>query len=1071
MTALTEQDRAKRAKMLARYKQKSVCGDDQTSPKPEPVEVSDDRRDDEQLTSRVTPASDSTLRDATQTNSNDVDDATRDVLKKSQASPHSAARQRANQLAMAKKKLAASRKVATPVKTAYSSKTIVQRQASVTEKVKKLESARPAPGPLEKKVDEPYTPPRVVSKRAEMARKLAASRVTTLSPQPKMKKSEKPVVTNSAHAKWEVKNSVDVKSFAFASKSLVPDADMVKSKSGSSSFDKPRHTLPTETMDRFAANKTSATKSNQLARLRAASPAVVAAVAAAKAKPTKMGYSTSNKRRDDNCDTDEDESTFFDDDDFAQEAVIQRREQFRKKQEEKKNPKAVGDPSFLQPNNPPMSDQFGHSIPKNPVSMSDSVSDPSLPSMSLTSSRDTDAPNPSLEIKVNEGVPSPPPKTEGEKVSQDFEEGFGFSQEDFSHASWGLGPAFSTEIIASGDAEWSRPVNCSTEQKVVKSVECSASFEKDEKEAGLMESKSAEFAASFQVKVSKDEEEDGVIEGGDKENVNTIADAPREDVVSPSATASVQYIDFGVGKSRGGSVERNSINDEEEDLDKSIVSEETTASATEFDPLSMFGGSDDELQEMESSDDNAQTKVSWATHVQISGNSSSDQARSVSSSSQNLTRAEDGSNSISFPSLNSGSLMKPPKPAHQPPTHHSVKAPPPPAKNVVKPPPDSPSGTESLESWWQSRCASSQNNDINAAVQEALLNEASSVSKKSQADSLKNISGVSTLSSGITLVESKEQVPSNTINEDESCSIFSGISGIDEVAQQVTKNLLDTNIDSAKTEEEDIFSGVSVSNTNIFMQVDDVAMKSAMGGTSSGFTLQRANAESQSMMYANYQYTQSKVMNSLVDGMSTTSLSTQMLQTPNAQYMPESKESLSSLQENNYGVIELKNNEKSSPANSHTSDITSSVVFGCEPTPRRAHRNFGRDHERILETNESEEKDSIKSREASLTFKSEQPVESEVNKMNTASKSVSQVAPSTCDSTSQGSTFDQTRTTGTGMQDEYESQAPYFGLSGLRDQAKAAILSRFSCGLLNASSFALCTANGKKVICQTCFAL
>jgi hypothetical protein len=401
--------------------------------------------------------------------------------------------------------------------------------------------------------------------------------------------------------------------------------------------------------------------------------------------------------------------------------------------------------------------------------------------------------------------------------------------------------------------------------------------------------------------------------------------------------------------------------------------------------------------------------------------------------------------------------MKPPKPAQQLPSL-STKAPPPPAKNVVRPPPDSPSGTESLESWWQSRYASSQNNDINAAVQEALLNEASSVSKKSQAVSSKNMSGLSTLSSNLRVVRSKEQISSDVINEEESCSIFSGISGIDEdaptdaeyqvtVAQKRFGSTKQNRNDSAETEEEDL-SGVSVNKAK---GLQGEAMQSVIDG-SSRFTLKRSNAGSHSMLYGNSSvgmspYVQSKVMNSLADGISMTSFSTP-IQNANAvsQNMQESKETIStSLSENNYGVIELKNNEKTSPANSHTSDITSSVVFGFDPPTRAAHKRYERvqGHERILETNESEESDGIKSRDVSITGKSEQ-VDGEKTKMNTANRGVSLIAPSTFDSISQGSS-DQKQT----------------GLSGLRDKAKAAILSRFSCGFLNASSFALCAADGK----------
>ena len=768
-------------------------------------------------------------------------------------------------------------------------------------------------------------------------------------------------------------------------------------------------------MDRFA--KTAGTRSNELARLRAASPALAAAV-----KPSsqpKPGHEESF-----DCESDDDESTFCGDY-SAKDAVFQRREQFRKKQEENANKHSSN--IVLDP--PPLSvrEQF---LKKQEDKLRTKAAYDSFP----------------LQPRSNDIVPPPPPpppplpyNIKSEKASQEFGDGFGFSQEEFSNASWGLGPAFSADMKANGDADWSNPVNCSSEQKG---------------------SKSAEWTASFDSKTSKDKGEDAVESEG-KENIEQTA-------VSPSATASVQYMDFGVGKSGGGSVDCDSIIDEEEERNNSFVSEETTASATEFDPLSMFGGSEDLSQEVEQAHASDQSRGSGAhpansKEEEMADNRSSDHVQSVSSS-QKLTKDE--SNSISFHSLNSGDLMKPPQFAHQLAANNSTKVPPPPpVKNVLKAPPDSPSGTESLESWWQSRYASSQNNDINAAVQEALLNGASSVSKKSQADSSKNTSGASTISTRLTPVRSNERVASREINEEDSCSVFSGISGIEDSKKKyprhqgaMKKKLAGPaarSVSLAESEDEDIFSGVSASNTTDH-QADDTAMNS-----SSGFTLKRTNAESQSMLYGNNtigmtQYADKKVMKSLADGMSTVSFSTP-IQTTNAasQYMREPKESLSSLPETNYGVIELKNNEKSSPTNSQTSDITSSVVFGFDPPKRAAHQRRGRMQERILETSESDEADSVISKEVSVNDKVGKLGEGDLKTKANGNRGVSLVAPSTTDSTSQGSSFDD-------IQYDESEDFPTF-VSSLRHQAKSAIMSRFSCGLLNASSFAC--APGKKMLC------
>ncbi len=1099
MTAFTERDRAKRAKQFARYKQKSVSKNvSATSPVrgvnssasnlDPPVETVDNRDDDEQLTSVAISASDSAPRDT--------------AIAEDYPKPSSC------RVAMAKKKLAASRKATSPMKTTVNkSNPIMQTKGDTDEEVKNpgntsLVSARRAQ--LERQVvkepePEPVTPPRNVSKRAEMARRLAASRAAAAVAEPTTKKLGNEVLKGSAlntYAGSRANDATLVKAKYSSNSSTEPMNRIRANKPSDAPLVKPEPSMSsrTKSMERFNANKTGANRFNELARLRASSPALSAALA----KPVVTQPKTNLPVEVENYDSDHDASTGLDDEstgfngaDLARTAVLERREQYRRMKE-----------GFLTDISPeqfnhsfsnhlvhhpeqrrneqeelPVSsrDHSGQSFANNVVSMSggDSVSDPPLPNMCLSSSRESDASNPPLNDKFNQAIQPPPPpplpakdcvkeaghppKNESMKVNQEFKEGIGFSQEDFSNASWGLGPAFSNEIVANGEADWSCPVNCSSEQKG--------------------SSDWADFDAP--AKRPHEAEENVTDEDEDKENVTTVAVSQQEDLhVEPSATESVHYVDFGVGRSRGGSVDCNSVIDEEEEqLDKSIMSEETTASATEFDPLSMFGGSGEESKEMKpNDDDNARSSVSWATPKDVTQQKgtaavSVDQTQTVSSSSQQevTVKAEDETNSISFPSLNSGSLMKPPKPAQQVP-NHSTKAPPPPppVKNATKPIPDSPSGTESLESWWQSRYASSQNNDINAAVQEALLNETSSVSKKSQADSSKNISGVSTLSSNLTPVRDTEQVQACVI-EEESCSIFSGIEeesvslqshkDTSGYAAALAQNILGpkhNSIDSNETE--DIFSGMSVSNTKDHQAVG-VVMKSAVDGMSTGFTINRANAESQSMMLGNG--TRHVPMTSLVDGMSTTTFSSPILQTANAasqsmfmqneRTIPESREALSvDVSENNYGVIELKNNERSSPANSYTSDITSSVIFSGRDPPRRfAHNRSESYHQKILESNESQETGSRHSGDnRKEPSKMEQVAEVEVDQMNTANRGVSLMARSTSDSSSDHSSLQLSK------RPEVNS-----GLSGLRDQAKAAILSRFSgsCAVLNASSFAMCS--------------
>lgn len=1029
MTAFTERDRAKRAKQFGRYKQKSASKNvSATSPVrgvnssasnlDPPVETVDNRDDDEQLTSVAISASDSAPRDT--------------AIAEDDPKPSSC------RVAMAKKKLAASRQATSPMKAAVNKPNpIMQTKGDTDEEVKNpgnksLVSARRAQ--LEKQVaketePEPITPPRNVSKRAEMAKRLAASRAAVAAAEPTTKKLGNEVLKGSALNTYAGSTLVKAKYSSNSSQ-----------QSATESMNKPSVSSRTESMEWFNAKKTGANRFNELARLRASSPALSAALA----KPVVKQPKTNLPVEVENYDSDHDESTGFDDEstgfnggDLARAAVLEKREQYRRMKE-----------GFPTDTSPEQFDHSGQSFANNVVSMSggDSVSDPPLPNMCLSSSRESNASNPPPSNKLNQAIQPPPPplpakdcvkepghppKNESVKVNQEFKEGIGFSQEDFSNASWGLGPAFSNEIVANGEADWSCPVNCSSEQKG--------------------SSDWADFDAP--AKRSHEAEENVTDEEEGKENITIVAVSQQEGLhVEPSATESVHYVDFGVGRSRGGSADCNSVIDEKEELDKSIISEETTASATEFDPLSMFGGSDD--------DDNARSTVSWATPKDVTQHKgttvSVDEAQTVSSSSQQevTMKTEDETNSISFPSLNSGSLMKPPKPAQQVP-NHSTKATPP---NV----PDSPSGTESLESWWQSRYASSQNNEINAAVQEALLNKTPSVSKKPQADSSKNISGVSTLSSNLTPVRDAEQVQDCVI-EEESCSIFSGIEEESEdtgYAAALAQNILgpkQNSIDSNETE--DIFSGVSVSNTK-----DHQAVKSAMDGMSAGFTINQANAESQSMMLGNG--TRHVPMTSLVDGMSTTTFSSPILQTANAasqsmfmqneRTIPESREALSvDVSENNYGVIELKNNEKSSPANSYTSDITSSVIFSGRDPPRRFGHNRSESYqsEKILESSESQETGSRQSDDfeginRKIPSKTEQMAEVEVDQMNTANRGVSLMGHSSSGSSSDYSSLQLSKRPGMNS-----------GLSGLRDQAKAAILSRFSgsCAVLNASSFAMCS--------------
>ena len=291
----------------------------------------------------------------------------------------------------------------------------------------------------------------------------------------------------------------------------------------------------------------------------------------------------------------------------------------------------------------------------------------------------------------------------------------------------------------------------------------------------------------------------------------------------------------------------------------------------------------------------------------------------------------------------------------------------------------SPAGSESLESWWQNRYASTQSNDVNLAVLEALTK--SVVSEKEEIPQLENIkalSEISTLPSQAMVlptmksasIEPKSQYHQlNLKNQssllsmsDEEDSVFGSLID-DEMPMPSSRPSIDKGIRASSparivntTTDEDIFSGVSVSSqqqlstqlSSLFPRLKESnAMKSILDdGTQFSSQFPRLN--------------KSHAMKSLLDDGTVESPSNQqppkydgndtskvVSNPPDSSASAENHRLFISPVEG-YGVINLQKIEQSPTNESITSDITSSVVFGYSSDFARRKTSLGRQD--ILET-------------------------------------------------------------------------------------------------------------------------
>jgi hypothetical protein len=338
---------------------------------------------------------------------------------------------------------------------------------------------------------------------------------------------------------------------------------------------------------------------------------------------------------------------------------------------------------------------------------------------------------------------------------------------------------------------------------------------------------------------------------------------------------------------------------------ESKCSEGTMGTATEFDPISMFGFSGD-IEEKSSfpgcdSVENDASAVSWA--------------------SAKVLKLNDDATSA-FASLKAGAPLDASTLFGQ-------------DKSAV----DTPSGRESLGSWWQSRYASSQNNDVNAAVREALNENPSGEERTDRATERCDSSSRCKPE----FVTPKQHMNKNGIFQDplssrtkyfqsdptspDDDSIFGDLDD-DSVGcakhYSTTKNKsrrksslskMGTTVSNAETD--DIFAGMSVSSRQAAHQKDPsgIPMKSLLdGSTTTG---------SQSMLQ--------KTRNSSKEP---------DVQLPKVEELDMKPTGLF-MMDGTHGVINVPDTGKNSPTASVTSDITTSVIFGGDYGKKRSFSRRG----------------------------------------------------------------------------------------------------------------------------------
>ena len=468
---------------------------------------------------------------------------------------------------------------------------------------------------------------------------------------------------------------------------------------------------------------------------------------------------------------------------------------------------------------------------------------------------------------------------------------------------------------------------------------------------------------------------------------------------------------------------------EQDDAAYSIASEETTNNSTEFDPMSMFGDCDVDVEgqanpQQDSTFVVADCNATWA--------------------SPTIVRPDD-SKSISFASLNSGSLA--PKLPTQPTSHNATISTPKVTKTL-----DSPAGTESLESWWQSRHAATQNESINSAVHEAFTKQAEEesgvVEKKTDLVAAQEVVPHEDFTVSVEGEDpNKDPAPPPTGEDD---SIFSGLDdeSVRSVANRCTtkkkpgRRHQSSGSAIGKVEtEEDVFDGMSI-NSRISQQLSQ----------------QCSQQLSQSQFP---RLKESSAIKSQLDG------------TTACESFHTSKHCDSLAQtEKGYGTIDLPRRAEGngSPCASITSDITSSVIdferdrestrkpsmrrlLALETTAEETPSRYGITSP-VAEEYEDKDMNVGKSSSGDVTDE-----EKEFSKK--ASRVVSLMSPSTDSVTHPSHREDSYSRHRDGSASFSETRDDTMDVGGANESILSKIGLKFGCGMFTTSSFAFCAQQGE----------
>ena len=374
-----------------------------------------------------------------------------------------------------------------------------------------------------------------------------------------------------------------------------------------------------------------------------------------------------------------------------------------------------------------------------------------------------------------------------------------------------------------------------------------------------------------------------------------------------STTSSTAYVGFGgvLNSCQASCTESRDDDDEvdvndvflldddsnDDELMSSTGSEETVGTTTEFDPLSMFG------EELDGEDDVAEAPASTgdvATHPISTSWVEHDTTNAAATTVASYTN--------------------------------------------IPPMKDSPTGTESLGSWWQSRHALTQNSDVNSAVQEALMKrvvfETFPSTDKHDESVPEAFAGVNFGAVGVYQRGNNEPIRhpvDETGRNDDEDSIFSGLEDpMTTKANDILQapQLPPPSVNNATPVfvrntpvDEDVFSGVSVSSrqehsTSQFPRLREAnAMKSLLDGTST-------TVDSPSF--------QQPPPPPLHGGCAELQIKERCSDTHCTKEANETLKQSADLFSSNagYGVINFHKIEHSPTNASVTSDITSSVIFG-----------------------------------------------------------------------------------------------------------------------------------------------